>query len=164
VLRLRKARISTFIALTVAVLASCNTPAESDDRDVALAESDVSPQQAAAVEDGEVTPDEYAAGFRRYVACMDEAGYTVVGGEVVAGAMSYSFPDAGTEADGRCYATEFGAMDAIYQEVHFAESGTYRELADCLARHGVDAPDTAGEIDSAMAENGIEPQNCSSGD
>ncbi len=83
------------------------------------ADPEPSAEQAAALADGEVTREEYVAGFDRFAACMAEAGYEIGGGrdlEIILYSLSSEAVSSG--ADHRCYLAEFAQLDIEWQGAH----------------------------------------------
>lgn len=82
-----------------------------------------SPQQVAAMADGEVSEAEYHAQFDRYSNCMTAAGYPLgsvnKSGTVITAAIPGAAVTSGT-AD-RCYAQEFAQVDRTWQAAHAEE-------------------------------------------
>lgn len=79
-----------------------------------------SPQQAAAMADGEVSEAEYHAQFDRYSDCMTAAGYPLgsvnKSGTVITFVYSGAAVTSGEE--GRCYAQEFAQVDITWQSTN----------------------------------------------
>ena len=73
--------------------------------------------QAEAMADGQVTEDEYRAGFNRYSECMTEAGYPLAFVDTTGTVIGYSNPSEAVTSgeEGRCYALEFGQIDPAWQ-------------------------------------------------
>lgn len=82
-----------------------------------------SPQQAAAVADGEVSEEEYHAQFDRYSDCNAEAGYPLEAVNTSDTVITYNTSDAAitSGAEGRCYALEFAQVDRTWQAAHSEE-------------------------------------------
>ncbi|MEV8267702.1 hypothetical protein [Microbacterium sp. NPDC076911] len=122
--------------------------------------------QAAAMADGAVTEAEYRDGFTRYRQCMRDAGYSLIrvddGGTII----TYSSPAQGTVsgAEGRCYAEEFGQLDAAWQIANEYDSDTQQALRGCLEEAGITpAHDVAG-VNMQLKENSIDPIKCITGE
>jgi hypothetical protein len=84
------------------------------------ADAEPSAAQSEALADGEVTREEYAAGFDRYVACMADLGFAVDRLDTGEDVISYVIPgNAGhSGAANRCYEAEFQELDMIWQVAH----------------------------------------------
>ncbi|MBD7949320.1 MULTISPECIES: hypothetical protein [Oerskovia] len=138
---------------------------ESDSTLVTSPQVEMSAEQASALEDDEVDREEYEAGFRRYVACMNGAGFEVLGGDVSSAVISYSIAqaaiDEGVEAE--CYGSEFEHLDRKWQVANEDTSDTAMFFRDCLERNGIEPPDTLEEILVALEEAGIERPSCATG-
>ncbi|WP_157509556.1 hypothetical protein [Glaciibacter superstes] len=89
-----------------------------------------SPQQAAAMADGEVTDAEYYAQFDRYSGCMTAAGYPLGSVNKSGTDITYvkSNDSVTSGAEGRCYAQEFVQVDMMWQGAHQDNSETDRAL------------------------------------
>jgi hypothetical protein len=103
-----------------------------------------SPQQKAALADGQVTHDEYVAAFNRYSGCLTAAGYPLgpvptdtpyISYAVIGGAV-----DSG--ADASCYAAEFNGIDEAWQ-LHANDV-----IDSCLAARGIALPQQATQQDA----------------
>ena len=81
---------------------------------------DASPQQAAAMADGEVSDAEYHAQFDRYSECMIAAGYPLDAVNTSGLIVTYvnSSDSVSSGAEGRCYAQEFAQIDPSWQAAH----------------------------------------------
>jgi hypothetical protein len=79
-----------------------------------------SPQQTAAMADGEVSEREYHAQFDRYADCMTVAGYPLDGVNKSGTVITYLNSGAAVSsgAEGRCYAQEFHQIDMAWQSSH----------------------------------------------
>ena len=73
--------------------------------------------QAEAMADGQVTEEEYRAGFNRYSDCMTAAGYPLAFVDTTGTVIDYSNPSEAVTSgeEGRCYALEFGQIDPAWQ-------------------------------------------------
>ncbi|WP_146237553.1 hypothetical protein [Georgenia satyanarayanai] len=88
-----------------------------DDSPTDMDLSEASSEQAAALDDREVTLDEYQAAFTRYQECLSGAGHEL--GSVIFDGQEYSYvvsTDAvESGADDECYRTEFSYVDMYWQ-------------------------------------------------
>ncbi len=73
--------------------------------------------QDEAMADGQVTAEEYHAGFNRYSDCMTAAGYPLAFVDTTGTVIDYSNPSEAVTSgeEGRCYALEFGQIDPAWQ-------------------------------------------------
>jgi len=73
--------------------------------------------EKAAIADGVVSRAEYLAAFNQYAGCMAAAGYPMGEVDQTAPVIQYTTSDAAVSsgADNRCYQTQFGAVDALWQ-------------------------------------------------
>ncbi len=71
--------------------------------------------QLDALADGEVTREEYLAGLDRYIACMEESGWSVDVGDRETEVIDYSIEAIAGADDLRCYAAEFVELDMAWQ-------------------------------------------------
>jgi hypothetical protein len=81
---------------------------------------DASPQQAAAMADGQVSDAEYHAQFDRYSECMIAAGYPLDAVNTSSVIITYvnSSDSVSSGEEGRCYAQEFSQIDLSWQAAH----------------------------------------------
>jgi hypothetical protein len=80
----------------------------------------MSPEQQAALRDGEVTRSEYEAGFDRFRACMEREGGDVVRVRWIDDAIRFSYEGSpkSMRAFGLCYPSEFEQVDMRWQVPH----------------------------------------------
>jgi hypothetical protein len=73
--------------------------------------------EKAAVSDGTVTREEYIAAFNQYLGCMASAGETLTGYDESTPIIQYTVPaaDVNSGIEHRCYVTQFGEVDAMWQ-------------------------------------------------
>jgi len=119
--RLRRARgIAAFVAvfglagaLAVVVSAVALNPPDN-------LPPDASPQQVAAMADGQVSDAEYHAQFNRYSECMIAAGYPLDAVNTSSLIVTYvnSSDSVSSGEEGRCYAQEFSQIDPLWQGAH----------------------------------------------
>lgn len=123
----------------------------------------VSAEQAAELGDGEVTTDEYSAGFRRFEACLSAAGYQLRDVVVApSGYISAGIPDAAVSSgvERECYALEWMQTDIIWQLAHPDDSPSNQFRRDCLIQNGIQPGETAEEIQLQWDEANLDPDNC----
>lgn len=155
------------VVVLLAVLTGCSaTPSspsgpspqqQPDEGAIAL-----SAEQEAALADGEVTHDEYEAGYRRYVDCLAASGYTVLDNGVEYDIHQFGVPAEAVESgdDDRCYSAEFKLIDVEWQIAHEDSSVTARLIADCLTAAGVAPKSTMAELNAQLEENGLTFEQC----
>ena len=121
-----------------------------------------SEEQTAALADDSVSSDEYEEGFRRYQACLADAGYDLLLGDGTGYLVDYSVPDAAVTsgADEACYVREFQQVDISWQLAHVDESETTQFLKDCLAQRGITPGETREEVDKQLEANGLSASDC----
>lgn len=116
----------------------------------------------AALADGKVTFDEYQAGFARYTACMEGAGYSLDNVHEQNMVMVYAVPAAAVTSgvDERCYRAEFGPLDSNWQVQRQDSSGSADIMRQCLRKRGITPADTVAGMTTQMTDAGISPQDC----
>lgn len=148
--------------LTVLALGGCTEetviPAESP----VETNSAVSPEQRDALANGDVTYEEYQAGFQRFAACMDESGFPLVNVAESGRVLSFGVPEGavlnGSEA--RCYEREFEQLDIGWQLENEDTSDTARWIAECVRENGMPPADTVAEMMEQLEALGIDPNQC----
>jgi len=122
----------------------------------------VSAAQQKAMKDGVVTQDEYAAGYRRYVACLADAGYTVLENGLKSTLYDYSVPAGAVDsgADAKCYNSEFKQIDVAWQIANPPRTAVSDMLAKCLADAGLDTQGNEDQLNTRMVKAGLDPQAC----
>jgi hypothetical protein len=78
---------------------------------------ELSADQQAALADGEVTRDEYRAGFERYRTCLEGEGYSLVGVDTSNTIFNFGVPGPAVDSgvDAQCYEAEFRELDMAWQ-------------------------------------------------
>jgi hypothetical protein len=121
-----------------------------------------SPQQTAAMADGEVSEAEYHAQFDRYAECMTVAGYPLDGvnksGTIINYLNSGAAVSSGSE--GRCYAQEFDQIDMTWQSTHQDNSETDRVFRFCLEAEGLTPGTDAASVWKQIQAADIDPVTC----
>jgi hypothetical protein len=122
-----------------------------------------SAEQIAALEDNVVTEDEYDAGWRRFVACLADNGYTVMDLGKPSSVHEGGIPDAAVRsgADEECYAREYSEVDRIWQTNNPPRTIVSDWLIACLTEAGID--DTSGneeELKQRMKDSGLDVGEC----
>ncbi|SEA42266.1 hypothetical protein [Leifsonia sp. 21MFCrub1.1] len=142
---------------TALSLAGCSATAPA-----ASAGPSISPQQAAALADGEVTWDEYEAGYNAFEACMADRGYPIVdkrrNGYLIEGGIPGAAVNAGIDAE--CYDYYWGQVDGNWQVAHDDVSYTARWLANCLRSKGITPKEKKADNADLLKANGIELTDC----
>lgn len=121
-----------------------------------------SPQQTAAMADGEVSEAEYHAQFDRYAECMTVAGYPLDGVNKSDAIIKYLNSGAAVSsgAEGRCYAQEFDQIDMTWQGAHQDNSETDRVFRVCLEAEGITPRGDAASVWKQIQAAGIDPVTC----
>lgn len=151
-------------ALLVGCSADADNPDESAPPAVESQAPGASPEQAAEIDDGVVTADEYETAFQRFRNCMSGAGFELADVEFNGLLYDYSVPDAAVVdgVDVECYDSEFRYVDMIWQgsdEVQNS-SETAELLRECLQSRGIEPATTLEEMDEQMRDAGIDPAEC----
>lgn len=104
--------------------------------------------QIAALADGEVTREEYEAGFQRYVDCMAADGYEVSSIEMGEQRIDYAIlGDSVLDGtDDRCYGAEYKELDIEWQTEHEDNADVERTLRQCFADAGIPMEGTFEDI------------------
>jgi hypothetical protein len=121
-----------------------------------------SPQQAAAMADGEVSEVEYHAQFDRYSDCMTAAGHPLGSVNKFGTVIRYvnSNDSVTSGAEGRCYAQEFAQVDMAWRGAHQDNSETDRALRACLEAEGITPIGDAASVWKQIQAAGIDPVTC----
>lgn len=146
------------IAATVlAAMTSCSPASSVSQGSSSLLSNEdvqISDEQRAALEDNEVTREEYEAGFRRFQGCMDSKGYPLEEPTEVNEVYTFNFPaEAQDTAYLDCYPLEFQYVDAGWQTRPdvLEKSETSRMVKACLEHLGIEPADTHMErVDQFM--------------
>lgn len=129
-----------------------------DDEDLSLA----GPEQREVLSDGEVTQDEYMAGFERFRACLRAEGYELRDVELVGVVWQGGIPaeavDSGVEKT--CYDRDFKFVDVVWQTSNQDESSLLDALRYCLQERGLGVPSTLAEAQRAVAGAGLDEASC----
>lgn len=151
-------------ALLVGCSAGADSPDASDPPTFEVDTSNLSPEQAAEVEDGVVTADEYEAAFQRFRNCMSASGFEL--GDVEFTGLLYDYSVAHEAvvdgADAECYDAEFLHVDMIWQGSDAVQnsSDTAEFFRECLQGRGIEPADTLKEMSQQLRDAGIEPAEC----
>ncbi len=139
---------------------------EADHEPAPNVQETLSAAQFAALEDNAVTEDEYTAGYRRFVACLADRGYTVLELGRPSTLYDYGVPDAAVQSgvDEGCYSREYAGIDLIWQTTHPARTILSDWYIACLEEAGVQTQDPSGtnnnELETRMVEAGLTPGEC----
>lgn len=150
------ARALTIVG-TLLILTGCSSPTTAPDEDDNLPVGQttaMSDEQSAALEDGVVTEDEYQLAFRRFVSCVEEAGYAIEVGPLENEIYQYAVPNDAVEAgvDFPCYEKELRQIDGEWQLMHEDTSPQAVALGACIeASGGVPEATYAGRVDQLPA-------------
>lgn len=144
------------------VLVGCAPSADGGVAGPVAANTQRSAEQEAALADGDVTLDEYRAGFRRFQACLEAEGYAladVVVGDVL---VDYGVPATAVDAgvDERCYVEEYELVDTEWQVKNEDTSYTAEVAAQCLVDHGVAPAETLAEKWEQLEAAGVDFADC----
>ena len=122
---------------------------------------EASAEQTSELKDG-VTEEEYLAAFTRFEACMDDAGYPLVGVERVDYLMDYSMLAEAYDAGDRdrCYFSEFQQVDEQWQFLNKDKSLSNRALQACLTAAGITPLTTTEDVWAQVQEAGLDPAKC----
>lgn len=113
---------------------------------------------AAAVAEGEINHDTYLAGYRRFAACMRDAGTPLVMESEVNLVMTYSVVPGAAEE--KCYASEFEPLDIAWQIHQENTSASAETIRNCLNRNGVAPEPTLSQMTQQLVDEGIPLEDC----
>lgn len=131
------------LSIGVLVMAGCaateESPASASDES-----QHISIQQRKALADGDVTYDEYRAGFQEFSACMTRAGFPITELDEKNQIIRYSIPAAAVDAgeDEKCYNYHFQLLDIQWQIANEDGSETATVVRNCLVARGVTPEDS----------------------
>jgi len=162
-------RAGAFVGVLVGtlLLAGCGGSGSDDvpQFDAINADEDLSsagPEQREALTDGEVTQDEYTAGFERFRACLRAEGYELRDVELVGVVWQGGIPaeavDSGVEKT--CYDRDFKFVDVVWQTSNQEETSLLDALRYCLQERGLGVPSTLAEAQRAVAGAGLDEASC----
>lgn len=92
--------------------------------------------QMAELADGQVTYDEYQAGFQRMRSCMAQDGVELIVRGETNQVMEASYVDTGDASYQRCYYTEFNLVDRAWQIWRSNFGADSQAMAQCLTEKG----------------------------
>ena len=155
-------------ALGVALFSACASPTVqgatgtigSDDRPAV--EYELSDSHEQAISDGIVTEKEYRAGYERYKACMDAAGYVVYEDDTDAWLIMYHVTDESVQSgvEGNCYNVEFAKLNEGWQIANEYQSQANLRLQECLEEVGITPRSGPGDVWKQVEDAGIDPEKC----
>jgi len=122
----------------------------------------MSSAQKSSLKDGQISHDEYEAGYRRYVACLSKKGYSVINNGEKNDVIDYAVPSAAVDsgADDFCYQREFEQIDNQWQVAHQDTSDTAVLARSCLQAHGVTPKDKLNDMLAQLKAIGITIDQC----
>lgn len=140
--------------------ASTSALAAQDDRSPKIADSFAS--QGDALADDVISHAEYQAAFEKYRGCMALSGYpvTVLGDEGTIIDMRVPAEAVESGVDGRCYRTEFMAVNEAWQLANQDQLADHAQLGDCLSERGLPVPETREEKVDALLVAGVDLGSC----
>ena len=157
-MRLRRVLLAV-LALTLSLTGcAAATPGSSGDG-AALS----SPEVREAMSDGSVTIDEYQRAFRKYVGCMESAGFSVIENEAdTNGVINYSISNDAVVngADQECYDLHYGPVDSAYQVAHEDSGSSAEFLRACLRAEGITPADTMKGLLEQFETEGLDIGEC----
>lgn len=159
------ARVSLIATIALTLAGCSSTPAApTTDPLAGVKAAEVSAAQAAEIEDGVATADEYQAAFQRYRDCLSAAGFELAKVEFTNLVYTFGVPNAAVEdgADAKCYSSEFKYSDILWQTSDGVQdsSETARVVRECLHEQGIDPAGTLDEMNEQLREAGIELPEC----
>ncbi|KRC62316.1 hypothetical protein ASE14_00210 [Agromyces sp. Root81] len=162
-MRLKLVGILALLALLTGCSVSPGSPSgASPEQQGATEEVTISAEQKAALDDGEVTQDEYEAGYRRFVDCLSAAGFEILDNGIENDIHQFGIPEAAVASgdDARCYGAEYEQVDIKWQIAHEDTSKTAKIIADCLTAAGVTPKSSMAELQTQLEENGLTFEQC----
>ncbi|MDM4763575.1 hypothetical protein QT381_11200 [Galbitalea sp. SE-J8] len=118
----------------------------------------MSKEQFAAIDDGEISYDDYLPGFQRMATCMEADGYTLVHEGENNEIVDTSIPDAAFPSYQECYAREFVEVDKTWQIYRENFGPPAHALSECLTERGEKPALTYLEKYQQFAALGLDPQ------
>ena len=148
------------VVVVAATLSGCSGAAETPSSSPSLAA--ISRQQVDALQDGDVTWDEYQTGFAAYQACLSKEGYELVDPHIADDLMEFSVPGTAVEsgADDACYQYNWSQIDDAWQIAHQDTSASARLVAACLEANGIKPEQKYTDNVDLLNENGIDASEC----
>lgn len=153
---------TALVAVTVALTSACMAPAGADGAPITPGGAQISTEQQTEMADGVVTSEEYHEAFRRFSACMADAGFEIVVHGEKYDLIEIGIPDAAVEAgvDATCYDSEWKLVDMQWQLDHFDTSYTAEVARQCLLDHGLEVPERYSDMVTLLEENGVSSDDC----
>jgi hypothetical protein len=150
----------------VLALTGCSSTTSTDSKAPLNSPPGASAKQLAALEDNIVTEDEYTAGYRGFIACLADKGYTVMELGRPSTLYEIGIPDPAVQsgADEECYNREWAGIDMVWQTTHPERTILSDWYIDCLEEAGIETEDPSGsnnnELGERMIEAGLDPGAC----
>ncbi|GIT78934.1 hypothetical protein LLS1_06030 [Leifsonia sp. LS1] len=115
-----------------------------------------------ALDDGDVTWDEYEAAFKAYEACLARHGYELDQPHISGDLMDFGVPSAAVDSgvDDTCYAFNWAQVDQAWQIAHEDTSESAQIVAECLRSHGIVPSEKYTENLERLRGNGIQLGDC----
>ncbi len=125
-------------------------------------EPSISAQQKNALQDGEISWDEYHAAFNAYQACLIREGYELVNPQVKGDLMDFGVPGGAVDSgvDDRCYDFNWAQVDRVWQIAHEDTSESAQIIANCLRSKLIEPSRTYKENLELLRKNEIEIADC----
>ena len=113
--------------------------------------------QMAELADGQVTYDEYQAGFQRMRSCMAQDGVELIVRGEINQVTQASYIDTGDASYQRCYYSEFKLVDVAWQIWRENFGADSQAMAQCLTEKGKTPGLTIKERYEALQALGMDP-------
>ncbi len=151
---MRRPAAGALMATLLVLLSGCASGSQEPDATAFSGQTNSPASQREALADGDVTFDEYRAGFDSFVACVKKAGYDIdeigVGNDRL---INYSIP--GTAMDAgiaeSCYEDHFRLLDIEWQIANRDFSDEADRTRACLTVMGETPKATLDEMDAQLA-------------
>lgn len=118
--------------------------------------------QLDAMRDGEVTQEEYNAGFERFRVCLRDAGYEMRDVELIGVVWEGGIPkeavDSGAEEE--CYIREYKFVDVIWQVSNQDDTEALHRMNYCLGIRGLATATTLSSAEQMIDEIGLDYAAC----
>lgn len=112
--------------------------------------------------DGEVTQEEYNAGFERFRSCLRAEGYDLLDIELFGVVWQANIPeeavDSGVEEE--CYIREYKFVDVIWQTHNQDDTEALQRMNHCLRERGLATATTLSAAEQLIAEIGLDYATC----
>ena len=126
------------------------------------AEAKISPAQAKQLAQSSISYDDYKAAFRRFSACLQAKGYTLMDNGESNKVIHYGVPDAAVVSgeDEACMNYEFEWIDLIWQSSRADTSNQAKAYAVCLEKAGIKPKATEQEKLKQLERANIDSDEC----